>query len=73
MGLKADSIGHSAKFVNYPDNLPDIDLLPESDNEIDKEPEIDNDKLQDKPQTAHSNEKGCNLRQSIKAPTEVNL
>ena len=71
--LKADSIEHAAKFVNQPDNLLDIDLLPESDNEIDKEPEIDTDKLQDKHQNAHSNGKGYNLRQSIKDPAKLNL
>ena len=71
--LKADNIGHAAKFVNHPDNLSDIDLLPESENKLKKKPEIDNDKLQDKPQTAHSNEKGYNLRQSIKVPTKLNL
>ena len=71
--LKADNIGCAAKFVNHPDNLPDIGLLPESDNEIDKESKIGNDKLHDKPETAHSNEKSYNLRQSIKAPTKLNL
>ena len=67
--LKADGIGYAAKFLNHPDNLPDVDLLPESDNEVDKEPEIDNNKLQDKPQTANSNRKSYNLGQSIKLPT----
>ena len=27
--LKADSNGHAGKFINHPDNIPDIDLLPE--------------------------------------------
>ena len=27
--LKADDVGRAAKFVNQPENLPDIDLLPD--------------------------------------------
>ena len=33
--LKADNVGRAAKFVNQPENLPDIDLLPD---EKDTEP-----------------------------------
>ena len=41
--LKAESMGRGAKFVNDPSNLPDIDWIPENDN--DNLPDNDNENL----------------------------
>ena len=43
--LKAESMGRGAKFVNDPSNLPDIDWIPENDN--DNLPDNDNENLPD--------------------------
>ena len=55
------TIGRAAKFVNHPDNLPDIDFVPEQT----ATPLTDNDK----DHTKHTH----NLRKSIKAPAKLDL
>ena len=55
--LKPATIGRAAKFVNHPDNLPDIDFEP---------PDQANNTVQ-LPQNKY------NLRQSIKPPTKLDL
>ena len=55
--LKPATIGRAARFVNHPDNLPDIDFEP---------PDQVNNTVQ-LPQNKY------NLRQSIKPPTKLDL
>ena len=54
-------IGRAAKFVNHPDNLSDIDFVPEQTTT----PLTDNNK----DHTKHTH----NLRKSIKAPAKLDL
>ena len=59
--LPPGTIGRAAKFVNHPDNLPDIDFVPEQTTT----PLTDNNK----DHTKHTH----NLRKSIKAPAKLDL
>ena len=59
--LKAEDMGRGAKFVNNPANLPDIDWVPENDN--DKSP----DKSNNKPE----NEQTPRPRRTIKPPQRL--
>ena len=59
--LPPGTIGRAAKFVNHPDNLPDIDFVPEQT----ATPLTDNNKNH----TKHTH----NLRKSIKAPVKLDL
>ena len=67
--LKPEDIGRGAKFVNAPNNLPDIDWLPENDNEDLPDNDTSNlpDKNNDKP------EKRYGLRRNIKPPQKLDL
>ena len=67
--LKPENIGRGAKFVNDPNNLPDIDWLPENDNENLPDNDTSNspDKNNDKP------EKRYGLRRHIKPPQKLDL
>ena len=53
--LKPENIGCAAKYVNHPNNLPDINLFAENDSV----PECDSDKIQD--ETCDNERKGYNL------------
>ena len=60
--MKPSPIGRAARFINHPDNLPDVDITPDHDLPI----------------TVPSDQKynvgtGYNLRKSIKAPTKLDL
>ena len=55
--FKPHSVGRAAKFVNHPDNLPDID------------PKLNHDKSPDKSDAGTK----YNLRKNIKGPTKVDL
>ena len=55
--LKPCSVGRAAKFFNHPDNLPDIDPIPDHDN------------LPDKSDAGTK----YNLRRNITGPTKLDL
>ena len=55
--LEPHSIGRAAKFINHPDNLPDIDPIPNYDKSLDM---------------SDAGTK-CNLRKNIKASTKLDL
>ena len=55
--LKPYSVGRAAKFINHPDNLPDIDPIPNHDKSPDK---------------SDAGTK-CNLRKNIKGSTKLDL
>ena len=58
--IKPSSIGRAARFINHPDHLPVVDMIPNHDM---TEPSD----LKDNVGTS------CNLRKSIKAPTRLEL
>ena len=62
-------VGRAARFVNHPENLPDIDLLPDKIHTLDKNNIKPNktDDIADIPHHKYS------LRKSIKAPTKLDL
>ena len=67
--LKPAAIGRAARFVNHPDNLPDIDLIPDKFHTSD-ENNIKPKKVDDIADTSHHK---YSLRKSIKAPTKLDL
>ena len=58
--IKPSSIGRAARFINHPDNLPDVDMIPDHDMTVPSN-------LKDNMGTRY------NLRKSIKAPTRLEL
>ena len=66
--LKPDSIGRAAKFINHPKNLPDIDLLPETDTQAEKGNQDRNNQTINK-----DSPKKYNLRTNPKPSNKLNL
>ena len=60
--LKPCSIGRATRFINHPDNLPDVDIS------IDYDPALN---VQRYPE--HRVDTRYNLRQSIKVPTKMDF
>ena len=60
--LKPSSIGRAARFINHPDNLPDVDLSIDHDQTLDvqRHPGVRTDTR-------------YNLKKAIKTPTKLNL
>ena len=58
--MKPSSIGRATRFINHPDNLPDVDILPDHDMTVPNNPK-------DNVVTRY------NLRKSIKASTRLEL
>ena len=61
--LKPGSVGRAARFVNHPENLPDIDFVPDKNN-------IKPNKADNIADTSHNK---YSLRKSIKPPTKLDL
>ena len=60
--LKPSSIDRAARFINHPDNLPDIDITPDHDPTM-TVPSDPKDNVGTR----------YNLKKSIKAPTKLDL
>ena len=60
--LKPSSIGRATRFINHPDNLPDVDIL------IDNDPALNEQRHQGVRMDTRYNQ-----RKSIKTPTKLNL
>ena len=80
--LLPESIGRPAKFVNHPDNLPDVDFKPELDQEVDpvgdpkscqEEDSDPKEGTQVEDLETEKNGKGHNLRRHVKAPVKLDL
>ena len=67
--LKPEDIGRGAKFVNHPNNLPDIDWTIESENEL---PENDTNNSTNNDKTTNQPKK-YGLRKTIKPPNRLDL
>ena len=67
--LKPGSVGRAARFVNHPENLPDIDFVPDKINIPDKN-NIKPNKADNIADTSHNK---YSLRKSIKPPTKLDL
>ena len=68
-GLKPGTIGRAARFINPPENLPDIDFIPDKIHTPDKN-DIQPNKVDDIADIPHHK---YILRKSIKAPTKLDL
>ena len=67
--LKPGTVGGAARFVDHPDNLSDIDFIPDKIHTSDKN-NIKSNKVDDIADTSHHK---YSLRKSIKAPTKLDL
>ena len=67
--LKPVAIGRAARFVNRPENLPDIDFIADKIHTSDKN-NIRLNKVDDIADTSHHR---YSLRKSTKAPTKLDL
>ena len=67
--LKPGTVGRAARFVNHPENLPDIDFVPDKIHTPDKN-NIKPNKADDIADNSHHK---YSLRKSIKAPTKLDL
>ena len=67
--LKPGTIGRAARFVNHPENLPDINFIPNKIHTPDKN-DIKPNKVDDIADIPHQK---YSLRKSIKAPTKLDL
>ena len=67
--LKPATIGRAARFVNHPDNLPDIDFISDKVYTSDKN-NIKPNKADDIAKTSHHK---YSLRKTIKPPTKLDL
>ena len=67
--LKPGTVGGAARFVNHPENLPDIYFIPDKIHIPDKN-NINPNKTDDIADTSHHK---YSLRKSIKAPTKLDL
>ena len=67
--LKPGTVGRAARFVNHPENLPDIDFIPDKIHTPDKN-NIKPNKTDDIVDASHHK---YSLRKSIKAPTKLDL
>ena len=67
--LNPGTVGRAARFVNHPENLPDIDFIPDKIH-IPVKNSIKPNKIDDIADTSHHK---YSLRKSIKAPTKLDL
>ena len=67
--LKPGTVGRAARFDNHPENLPDIDFVPDKIHTPDKN-NIKPNKADDITDNSHHK---YSLRKSIKAPTKLDL
>ena len=67
--LKPGTVGRAARFVNHPENLPDIDFIPDKIQTLDKN-NIKPTKIDYIADTSHHK---YSLRKSIKVPSKLDL